>query len=73
MIGPTTLLDAALTPTTILSLIQTNLDNYKDRRDRCQRDRDEKGVEYWCGRVDSLRDVQRFLQTHWAASGALSQ
>lgn len=71
MIGSTTLLEEALTPTMILSLIQANLDNYKDRRDRCHREHDERGVEYWCGRVDSLRDVQRFLQTHYAASGAL--
>lgn len=56
----------AMTPTSILSTIQLNIDAAERARDRAYRQQDWTNVEYWCGRVDAFKESQRTLSLYWA-------
>lgn len=54
-------LEAALTPTSVLLMIQSRIWQCEDNRDRFQRFREEKSAEYWAGQVDALKDIEKSL------------
>lgn len=55
----------AMTPTSILSTIQLNIDAAERARDRAFRRQDWTSVEYWCGRVDAFKESHKTLSLYW--------
>lgn len=58
--------EAWMTPTSILSVVEANIYQAQGHRDRAARNQDWNAVEYWCGRVDALKEVQKILSLYWA-------
>lgn len=56
----------AMTPTSILSTIQLNIDAAERARDRAFRQQDWTSVEYWCGRVDAFKESHKMLSLYLA-------